>query len=104
MYALIETGGKQYQVEKDQVLSIEKLPYEEGETVTFENVLLVKKDGEVKVGTPYVEGAKVTGKVVKHGRGKKIIVFKYKPKKNYKRKQGHRQPYTQVVIENIELP
>ena len=103
MYALIETGGKQYQVEKNQVLSIEKLPYEEGESVTFDKVLLVNKDGEVKVGTPYVEGAKVTGKVVKHGRGKKIIVFKYKPKKNYKRKQGHRQPFTQVIIENIEL-
>lgn len=104
MYALIETGGKQYRVEKDQVLTIEKLPNEEGETVTFEKVLLVSKDDEVKVGKPYVEGAKVTGKVLKHGRGKKIIVFKYKPKKNYKRKKGHRQPFTQVVIENIELP
>lgn len=103
MYALIETGGKQYQVEKDQVLFIEKLPYEEGESVTFDKVLLVKKDDEVRVGTPYVEGAKVKGKVIKHGRGKKIIVFKYKPKKNYKRKLGHRQPFTQVVIENIEL-
>lgn len=103
MYALIETGGKQYRVEKDQVLSIEKLPIEEGETVTFEKVLLVSKDDDVKVGKPYIEGAKVTGKVLKHGRGKKIIVFKYKPKKNYKRKKGHRQPFTQVVIENIEL-
>lgn len=103
MYALIETGGKQYRVEKDQVLSIEKLPNEEGESITFENVLLVNQDGEVKIGTPYVQGAKVTGKVVKHGRGKKIVVFKYKPKKNYKRKKGHRQPFTQVVIENIEL-
>lgn len=103
MYALIETGGKQYRVEKDQVLTIEKLPIEEGESVTFDKVLLVSQEGDVKVGTPYVTGAKVTGKVVKHGRGKKIIVFKYKAKKNYKRKQGHRQPFTQVVIEDIAL-
>jgi large subunit ribosomal protein L21 len=102
MYAVIETGGKQYRVEKDSVLFIEKLNAQEGETVTFDKVLLVNKDGEVKVGTPVVEGAKVTGKVVKHGKGKKIIVFKYKAKKNYKRKKGHRQPFTQVVIENIE--
>ncbi len=102
MYAVIETGGKQYRVEKDHVLYIEKLHAEEGDTVTFDKVLLVNKDGEVKVGAPHVEGAKVTGKVVKHGKGKKIVVFKYKPKKNYKRKKGHRQPFTKVVIENIE--
>ncbi|SFJ41738.1 50S ribosomal protein L21 [Thermoflavimicrobium dichotomicum] len=102
MYAVIETGGKQYRVEKDSVLFIEKLDAQEGETVTFDKVLLVNKDGETIVGKPVVEGAKVTGKVVKHGRGKKIVVFKYKPKKNYKRKQGHRQPFTKVVIENIE--
>lgn len=103
MYALIETGGKQYRVEKDQVLSIEQLPAQEGEQITFDKVLLVNQEGDVKVGSPYVTGAKVTGKVVKHGRGKKIIVFKYKAKKNYKRKKGHRQPFTQVVIENIDL-
>ncbi|RAL26646.1 50S ribosomal protein L21 [Thermoflavimicrobium daqui] len=102
MYAVVETGGKQYRVEKDSVLYIEKLDVQEGETVTFDKVLLVNKDGETVVGKPYVEGAKVTAKAVKHGRGKKIVVFKYKPKKNYKRKQGHRQPFTQVVIENIE--
>jgi large subunit ribosomal protein L21 len=102
MYALIETGGKQYRVEKDSVITIEKLPVAEGETVTFDKVLLVGKDGETVVGTPYVANAKVTGKVVKHGRGEKIVVFKYKPKKNYKRKKGHRQPFTQVVIESIE--
>lgn len=102
MYAVIETGGKQYRVEKDSVLYIEKLDAHEGDTVTFDKVLLVKKGDETKVGSPLVEGAKVTGKVVKHGKGKKIIVFKYKPKKNYKRKKGHRQPFTQVVIENIE--
>jgi large subunit ribosomal protein L21 len=102
MYALIETGGKQYRVEPEQTLSIEKLSVEEGETITFDKVLLVNEAGEVKVGAPYVEGAKVTARVVKHGRGKKIIVFKYKAKKNYKRKQGHRQPFTQVIIEQIE--
>jgi len=102
VYAVIETGGKQYRVEKDSVLLIEKLDAQEGETVTFDKVLLVKKDDETKVGSPLLEGAKVVGKVVKHGKGKKIIVFKYKPKKNYKRKKGHRQPYTKVVIESIE--
>ncbi|WP_124727095.1 50S ribosomal protein L21 [Staphylospora marina] len=102
MYAVIETGGKQYRVEKGSVLYIEKLAAQEGETVTFDKVLLVGKEDGTKVGSPLVEGAKVTAKVVKHGKGKKIIVFKYKPKKNYKRKQGHRQPFTKVVIEGIE--
>ncbi|WP_028775554.1 50S ribosomal protein L21 [Shimazuella kribbensis] len=102
MYALIETGGKQYRVEKDSVLFIEKLDAAEGDTVTFEKVLLVSGEGNVQVGSPLVANAKVTGKVVKHGRSKKITVFKYKPKKNYKKKQGHRQPFTRVVIESIE--
>ncbi len=101
MYALIETGGKQYRVAKDQVLYIEKLNAQEGETVTFDKVLLVKSDDQTMVGTPVVAGAKVTAKVIGHGRGKKIVVFKYKPKKNYKKKQGHRQPFTKVVIEEI---
>jgi large subunit ribosomal protein L21 len=103
VYALIETGGKQYRVEKDTVLFIEKLDDPEGETITFDKVLLVEMDGETKVGAPTIAGAKVTGKVVKHGKGKKMIVFKYKPKKNYKRKQGHRQPFTKVVIESIAV-
>jgi large subunit ribosomal protein L21 len=102
MYALIETGGKQYRVAKDEVIFIEKLDVAEGETVTFEKVLFVSKDGQVQIGSPLVSNAKVTGKVKKHGRDKKIIVFKYKPKKNYKKKQGHRQSFTSVVIENIE--
>lgn len=102
MYALIETGGKQYRVQKDDVLFIEKLNAQEGETVTFEKVLLVNKDGETVVGKPVVQGAKVTAKVLAHGRGKKITVFKYKPKKNYKKKQGHRQPFTKVQIESID--
>lgn len=101
MYAIIETGGKQYKVEEGTVLYVEKLDAAEGDTVTFDTVLLVSKDGEVKVGTPTVEGATVTGTVKEHGKGKKIVVFKYKPKKNYRRKQGHRQPYTKVVVESI---
>lgn len=100
MYAIIETGGKQLKVEEGQTVYIEKLNAEEGETVTFDKVLLVGGDS-VKVGNPVVEGATVTGKVEKQGRGKKIIVFKYKSKKNYRKKQGHRQPYTKVVIEKI---
>jgi large subunit ribosomal protein L21 len=104
MYALIETGGKQYHVKKDGTLFIEKLDAQEGETVTFEKVLLLVQDnGETKIGTPTIDGVKVTGRVVKHGKEKKVIVFKYKPKKNYKRKKGHRQPFSKVVIENIEV-
>ncbi|MED3660987.1 50S ribosomal protein L21 [Ureibacillus sp. FSL K6-8385] len=100
MYAIIETGGKQYKVEAGQEIYVEKLGLEPNETVTFDKVLFV--GGEtVKVGTPTVEGATVTAKVIKEGRGKKITVFKYKPKKNYRRKQGHRQPYTKLVIESI---
>jgi large subunit ribosomal protein L21 len=101
MYAIIETGGKQLKVQEGQEIFVEKLGVEAGETVTFDKVLVVGGD-ELKVGTPYVEGATVTGKVVKEGRAKKITVFKYKPKKNYKRKQGHRQPYTKVTIEKIQ--
>jgi LSU ribosomal protein L21P len=101
MYAIIETGGKQLKVEEGQTIFVEKLDVPEGETVTFDKVLFVGGEN-VKIGAPYVEGATVTGKVEKHGRAKKIIVFKYKPKKNYRKKQGHRQPYTKVVIEKIE--
>jgi len=102
VYAIIETGGKQYRVQEGDQIFVEKLPAEAGETVTFERVLAVGKDDGLMVGTPVVEGAKVTGKVVKQVRGRKIIVFKYKPKKNYRRKKGHRQPYTKVQIEKIE--
>jgi len=100
MYAIIETGGKQLKVEEGQAIYIEKLDVEAGETVTFDKVLFV--GGEtVKVGSPVVAGATVTAKVEKQGRQKKIIVFKYKAKKNNRKKQGHRQPYTKVVIETI---
>ncbi|WP_088103680.1 50S ribosomal protein L21 [Halalkalibacter urbisdiaboli] len=100
MYAIIETGGKQIKVEEGQEIYIEKLDAEAGETVSFDNVLMVG-GSDVKVGAPFVEGATVTAKVEKHGRQKKIIVWKMKAKKNYRRKQGHRQPYTKVVIEKI---
>ncbi|KGG80192.1 50S ribosomal protein L21 [Caloranaerobacter azorensis] len=101
MYAVIETGGKQYRVQEGDTLFIEKVAGNEGETVKFDKVLLVSNDGEVKIGKPFVEGATVDAKIVEHGKGKKIIVFKYKAKKDYRKKQGHRQPYTKVVIEKI---
>ncbi len=100
MYAIIETGGKQVKVQEGQEIYIEKLDAEVGETVSFDNVLMVGGDA-VKVGSPFVEGATVTAKVEKVGRAKKMLVYKYKAKKNYRRKQGHRQPYTKVVIEKI---
>lgn len=102
MYAIIETGGKQYRVSEGDTLFIEKVPAEAGESYTVDKVLAVEKDGQLKVGTPLVEGAKVVCKVEKQGKGKKIIVFKYKAKKNYRRKKGHRQPFTKVVVEKIE--
>ena len=100
MYAIIETGGKQYKVEQGYVVFVEKLGVEEGETVTFDKVLVVGGD-DVKVGTPYVDGASVEASVVKNGKDKKIIVYKYKSKKGYHKKQGHRQPYTKVEIKAI---
>ncbi len=100
MYAIIETGGKQVKVAAGDVVYVEKLNAAEGETVTFDKVLFVGGE-DVKVGSPLVDGATVTAKVEKQGRDKKIIVFKYKAKKNYHKKQGHRQPYTKVVIEAI---
>lgn len=100
MYAIIETGGKQIKVAEGQEIYIEKLNANEEESVTFDKVLFIGGD-EVKVGTPFVEGATVTAKVEKHGRQKKIRVFKYKRRKNYHRTQGHRQPYTKVVIDKI---
>lgn len=100
MYAIIATGGKQYRVSEGDVIYIEKIDAQVDSTVSFD-VLLMGNEGDVKVGTPVVEGAKVEGKVVGQIRGEKIIVFKYKSKKNYRRKQGHRQPYTKVEITKI---
>ncbi len=102
MYAIIESCGKQYKVAEGDIVFFEKLDAEEGKKVTFENVVLVSNDGKVQVGNPYVKGVKVEGKVVSHGKAKKIIVFKMKAKKNYRRKQGHRQPYTKVEITSIK--
>jgi large subunit ribosomal protein L21 len=104
MYAIIEACGKQYKVTEGDVVFFEKLDAEEGKKVTFDKVILVSDDKKVQVGNPYVKGIKVEGKVVSHGKGKKILVFKYKAKKNYRRTQGHRQPYTKVEITNIKLP
>lgn len=103
MYAIIETGGKQYRVEEGSILDVEMLPAEVGSEVGFDRVLAVKKESRLEVGQPYLNGALVRAKVLDHGKGKKIIVFKYKAKKNYRRKQGHRQPYTRVLIEKIEV-
>jgi len=103
MYAIMETGGKQYRVSPGEVLQVEKLEASPGETVEIDRVLLVNTGEGTKVGTPWVEGARVVLKVRNQGRGDKIIVFKYKPKKNYRRKQGHRQPYTEVIVESIQM-
>ena len=100
MYAIIETGGKQYRVSEGSEIYVEKLDLAEGETVTLDKVLMVGGD-TLTVGNPRVEGATVEANVVKHGKQKKIIVFKYKPKKKYRRKQGHRQPYTKLQITGI---
>ena len=101
MYAIIETGGKQYKVENGDVIYIEKLDVEADSEITFDKVIAVGTDDGIKVGAPYVDGASVSAKVVKNGKGKKITVATYKPKKNEKRKMGHRQPYTKVEISAI---
>lgn len=101
MYAVIVTGGKQYKVSEGDTIFVEKLEVAEGETVTFEKVLAVSDGESLTIGEPEVAGAKVTAKVVKQGKAKKIYVFKMKRKKNERSKKGHRQPYTKVVIESI---
>lgn len=101
MFAVIETGGKQYKVQYGDVIYVEKLAAAEDETVTFP-VLAISDETGTKIGTPYVEGASVTGKVMKNGKAKKITVFTYKAKKNEKRKMGHRQPYTKIQIEAVQ--
>ena len=102
MYAVIETGGKQYKVNEGDIIFVEKLEVAEGDTVTFDRVKAVSMGNEFKVGTPTVEGATVTAKVLANGKGKKIYVIKYKAKKNEKKKIGHRQPYTKVQILSIQ--
>lgn len=102
MYAVLTTGGKQYRVQEGDVLFVEKLNAEVDTTVEFNEILVVSNDGEVKVGKPVVEGAKVVAKVLAQGKAKKIVVFKYKRKKDYRKKAGHRQPYTKIQVEKIE--
>ena len=101
MYAIVKTGGKQYKVAQGEVLFVEKLEANEGDVVTLDQVLAVAGENGLTVGAPVVEGATVTAKVVAQGKAKKVIVYKYKAKKDYRRKQGHRQPYTKLVIESI---
>ncbi len=101
-YAIIKTGGKQYRVAEGDELFIETIEGEPDDPVSFDQVLALSESGLIRVGTPVLEGASVTGRIVKQGRGKKIVVYKYKAKKGYRRKQGHRQPYTKVLIESIK--
>ncbi len=103
MYAIVETGGKQYKVKEGDLVRVELLKAEEGSSLELSKVLAVVNGEDVKIGTPLVEGAKVDCTVVKHGKAKKIIVFKYKPKKNYRKKQGHRQPYTLLKVDKITV-
>jgi len=102
MLAVIKTGGKQYLVSPGQKIKIEKLDAKEGREVTFKDVLLLEKGGKIEIGNPLVEGAKVAGKIISEGKGKKVIVFKFKAKTRYRVKRGHRQPFTEVEITKIE--
>ena len=101
MYAVIETGGKQYRVQEGDVITIEKLNVAAGDDIAFDRVLVLSDGEKVQVGTPIVESAKVFGTVVENGKGEKVIIFKYKSKKDYRKKQGHRQPYTMVKIDSL---
>ena len=103
MQAIIETGGKQYKVAEGAVIYIEKLDGDTGDTILFDRVLAVFEDEKLKTGTPYITDVTVEGKVIKQGRNKKVVVFKMNAKKNYRRKQGHRQPYTKVQIGKFNL-
>ena len=102
-HAVIMTGGKQYRVAENDVIYVEKLNVADGETVTFDQVLAVVDEGVNVFGTPVVEGASVEAKIVKNGKGKKVRIFKYNPKKGYRKRQGHRQPYTKVEIGKISV-
>jgi len=103
VFAIVETGGKQYKVSKGTVLRVEKLDAAVGDEVVFDKVLAVDLDGDFQVGKPYLPGAQVKAKVLNQGKAKKILVFKYKPKKNYRRRKGHRQLFTEVIVEDISL-
>jgi large subunit ribosomal protein L21 len=103
VYAIIKTGGKQYRVSEGDVISVEKIDVASGGKIVFDQILIVENDGELQIGAPVVTGATVEGIVLQQGKDKKVIVFKYKPKKDYRKKQGHRQPFTRVKIEKISL-
>ncbi len=103
MLAIIKTGGKQYKIAPGDKIKIEKIDKKEGSEITFKEVLLVEKNRKTEIGTPFVKGAKVVGKVLSQGKGKKVIVFKYKPKTRYRKKAGHRQFFTEVEITKIEI-
>ena len=103
MYAIIETGGKQYKVEQGQIINVEKLDVAQGEEINFDKVLLIKNGDKIVAGSPIIEKAKVVGEVIETAKGKKIIIFKYKRRKNYRRKKGHRQWYSKVKIKEISM-
>jgi large subunit ribosomal protein L21 len=102
MYAIVETGGKQYKTQPGEVLRVEKLTGEVGDSVTFDKVLMLGADDEVRVGNPLVDGARVTGRIVNQGKGRKIVVFKFKRRKHSRVRKGHRQPFTAVQIDAVE--
>ena len=102
MYAIIKTGGKQFRVEEGSIINVEKLNAQAEEQIEFNEILAVSKEGKLTIATPMVEGAKVFAKALEQGKDKKITIFKYKAKKDYRKKQGHRQPYTKILIEKIE--
>ena len=103
MYAVVETGGKQYRVQEGDVITVEKLNIEDGAKVVFDKVLVAGEGADIKVGKPYIEGCTVKGTAVESGKGPKVVIFKYKAKKDYRKKQGHRQPYTSVKIESLNI-
>lgn len=103
MYAVIKTGGKQHKVAEGEILKVEKLKASEGEPVDITDVLLIEKDGEVTLGSPFIEGAKVTAKILRHGKEDKVTIIKMKRRKDYRKKQGHRQNYSEIQIEQITV-
>ena len=101
MYAVIETGGKQYRVSEGDIITVEKLEAEVGEALTIKEVIALNKDNDLLIGAPYVTGASVKAEVLEHGKGEKVVIYKYKAKKDYRKKQGHRQPYTKLQIKTV---